>query len=289
MSVRQWGRVVEVTISGKAGSLVVRDLKIDFNVAKGIGSSQNEATVSIWNLTASHRKQLGDEFDKIELKVGYKDGPLSSIFKGSIRDSTDTKDSPDIQSEIECGDGDEAIEKGAASKTFGKGVRPKEIVEYLIGQLPGVAKGELKGLDDLPAYKRPVTVFGYAAAELDKIGRQHRLYWSVQNGTAQVLKNDEVLPGTTVISSDTGMIGIPQTTDKGIKVRCLLNPSVAPGRQIDVRSDYLDEESGRDKRKTDQGGGIFRVSQVTFNGTNEGDDWYAEIEANRVEGGKVVR
>jgi hypothetical protein len=286
---RQWGRVVEVTISGKAGSLTVRDLKIDFDISKGIGSSQNEAKVSIWNLTKSHRKQLGDELDKIELKVGYKDGPLSTIFKGSIRDSTDTKESPDIQSEIECGDGDEAIGKGSASKTFAKGTKPREIVDYLIGQLPGVSKGEMKGLDDLPAYKRPVTVFGYAAAELDKIGRQHRLYWSIQDGTAQVLKNDAVLPGVTLISSETGMIGVPQTNDKGITVKTLLNPEIAPGRQIDVRSDFLDEESGRDKRKTDEGGGIFRVSQVKFVGSNEGDDWYVEIEANRVEGGKVVR
>ncbi|KRE07465.1 hypothetical protein ASE63_22460 [Bosea sp. Root381] len=278
-----------MTISGKAGTLTVRDLKIDFSVSKGIGSSQNEAKISIWNLTKSHRKQLGDELDKIELKVGYKDGPLSTIFKGSIRDSTDTKDSPDIESAIDCGDGDEAVSKGAASKTFKKGTKPKEIVEYLVGQLPGVAKGEMKGLDDLPAYKRPVTVFGHAAAELDKIGRQHRLYWSIQDGTAQVLKNNEMLPGVTVISEDTGMIGIPQTTDKGIRVKTLLNPNIAPGRQIDVRSGFLDEGSGRDKSKTDQGGGIFRVSQVTFTGTNEGDDWYAEIEANRAEGGKVVR
>lgn len=286
---RQWGRVVEVTISGKGGSLTVRDLKIDFDISKGIGSSQNEAKVSIWNLTKSHRKQLGDELDKIELKVGYKDGPLSTIFKGSIRDSTDTKESPDIQSEIECGDGDEAIGKGSASKTFAKGTKPREIVDYLIGQLPGVSKGEMKGLDDLPPYKRPVTVFGYAAAELDKIGRQHRLYWSIQDGIAQVLKNDAVLPGVTLISSDTGMIGVPQTNDKGITVKTLLNPEIAPGRQIDVRSDFLDEGSGRDKRKTDEGGGIFRVSQVKFVGSNEGDDWYVEIEANRVEGGKVVR
>ena len=286
---RQWIRQVEVTVSGKGGSLTVRDLKIDFNISKGMGSSQNEAKISIWNLTKSHRRMLGEEYDKIELKVGYRGGAMSTIFKGDIRDSGDTKDGPDIQSTIECGDGDKAIANGSVSKTFPAGTKPKQVAEHLISQLPGIAKGELKGLDNLPAYKRPVSFFGYAAAALDKLGRQHRLYWSIQDGTAQVLKHDEVLSGTTVISSETGMIGIPEQTDKGVKVKALLNPNIQPGRQIDVRSGFLDESSGRDKRATDQGGGIFRVSQVTFNGTNEGEEFFVEIEASRVEAGKAVK
>lgn len=289
MSVRQWWRVVEVTVSGKAGTLAVRDLKIDFEVAKGIGSKQNTATISIWNLTASHRKQLGEEFDKIELKVGYKAGPLSTIFKGNIRDVTHTKETADVKSAMECGDGDEAFSKGAVSKTFPSGTKPKEIVDYLAGEMPGATKGEMKGIDDLPAYKRPVTLYGWSWSEMDKIGREHGFYWSIQNGQVEAVKNDQVLQGTTVLSSETGMLTIPEITDKGVKIKALLNPEIAPGRQIDVRSDFLDEESGRDKRKTDQGGGIFRVSDVKFSGSTRSEEYYVEAEASRVEGGKVVK
>jgi hypothetical protein len=289
VSVRQWGRVAEVTVSGKAGTLTVRELKIDFSVSKGIGSKQNTATIAVWNLTKSHRKQLGEEFDTIELKVGYKSGALSTIFKGSIRDVTHTKDTADVKSEMECGDGDEAFSKGAVSKTFPAGTKPKQIVDYLAGEMPGATKGETKGIDDLPAYKRPVSLFGWSWSEMDKIGREHGFYWSIQNGQIEAVKNDQTLQGTTIVSSETGMIGIPEITDKGVKIKALLNPNIAPGRQIDVRSDFLDEESGRDKRKTDEGGGIFRVSDVTFSGTNEGQDWYVEAEGSRVEGGKVVR
>ncbi|WP_377838697.1 phage protein [Bosea sp. UC22_33] len=289
MSVRQWWRIVEVTVSGKAGTLTVRDLKIDFEVSKGIGSKQNTATISIWNLTASHRKQLGEEFDKIELKVGYKAGPLSTIFKGNIRDVTHTKETADVKSAMECGDGDEAFSKGAVSKTFPSGTKPKEIVDYLAGEMPGATKGEMKGIDDLPAYKRPVTLFGWSWSEMDKIGREHGFYWSIQNGQVEAVKNDQVLQGTTVLSSETGMLSIPEITDKGVKIKALLNADIAPGRQIDVRSDFLDEDSGRDKRKTDQGGGIFRVSDVTFSGSTRSEEYYVEAEASRVEGGKVVK
>jgi hypothetical protein len=280
---------VRVKVSGKAGSLTVDKLKIEFSVTKTIGSKQNEATISIWNLTKSHRKQLGEEYDRIELEAGYEGGPIATIFKGSIRDATHTKESADVKSEIECGDGDEGIRKGAVSKTFPAGTKPKAIIDYLVGEMPGVTKGEMKGLDDLPAYKRPVSVYGWAARELDKLGREHSFYWSSQNNEIQAVKNDEVLSGTTVISKESGLIGIPEVTDKGCKVKCLLNPGIAPGKMVDVRSDFLDEESGRDKRKSDEGGGTFRVSSCTFSGTNRGEEFYVEVEANRVEGKKVVK
>lgn len=294
---RQWLRRVQATITGKGGSFTVNgadvalteQLKVDFSVSKGIGSKQNTATISIWNLTASHRKQLGEEFDTIELKVGYRDGDLSTIFKGNIRDVTHTKETADVKSEMECGDGDEAYSKGAVSKTFPSGTKPKEVVDYLAGEMPGATKGEMKGIDDLPAYKRPISLYGWSWSEMDKLGREHGFYWSIQNGQIEAVKNDRALQGTTVISRETGMLGIPEITDKGVKIKALLNPKVAPGRLIDVRSDFLDEESGRDKRKSDEGGGIFRVSDVTFSGTNRGDEFHVEAEGSRVEGDKVVK
>jgi hypothetical protein len=289
MSVRQWKRVVEVTISGKAGTLTVRDLTITFSVSKSIGSKQNTATISIMNLTKSHRRQIGEEFDKIELKAGYEGGPLSTIFKGDIRDVETTREDKDIKSEMDCGDGDEGIGKGAVSKTFPAGTKPKAIVEYLQKEMPGTSLGEMKGIDDLPAYKRPVSLYGWAAREMDKLGREHGFYWSVQDGAVQAVKNDQVLNGTTVVSKETGMIGSPSVTDKGVKVKALLNPEIAPGRTIDVRSDFLDEESGKDKRKSDDGGGLFRVSEVTFSGTNRGEEFYVEAEGNRIEAGKVIK
>lgn len=289
MSYRQWKRVVEVTVSGKAGSITVRDLKIEFSVSKSIGSKQNTATISIWNLTKSHRRQLGEEFDKIELKAGYAEGGVSTIFKGSIRDVTHTKESADIKSEMDCGDGDEGIGKGAVSKTFPAGTKPKAIIEHIVGEMPDTTKGEMKGIDELPAYKRPVSIYGWGFRELDKLGREHGFYWSIQNGEFQAVKNDKTLQGTTLVSKETGMVGIPEVTDKGCKVKALLNPNIAPGRMIDVRSDFLDEASGKDKRKSDDGGGIFRVADVTFSGTNRGEEFYVEAEGNRVEAGKVVK
>lgn len=289
MSERQWLRVVRATFEGKGGKLTVENLRMQFTVEKSIGSKQNTATLSVWNLTASHRKQLGDEFDKVTIEAGYKGGNIGVIFKGDVSDVTTTRDEADIQSEIECGDGDKAIQKGAASKTFPKGTKPKEIVEHLAKTLPDVSMGEIKGLDDLPATTRPYSVFGFSWRELDTLGRAHGFYWSIQNGEFQAVKADKALGEVAVISKETGMIGIPNITDKGVKVTCLLNPTLAPGKVIKVRSSFLDEASARDKRDSDEGGGKFRIASVTFTGGNREDPFYCEIEANRLSGEKVEK
>jgi hypothetical protein len=295
---RLFGRIIRVTVSGKAGSATFigdqspeAGLQIAFTTQATLGSKPNSGTVTITNLSKARRNMLGEEYDSLTLEVGYKDSGPQVLLKGDIRDVAHAKTSPDITTTIEVGDGDQAFEKGKASKTFPAGTKPKEIVEYLRKQMPGLAKGEVKGLDELPATKRPTTVYGHAYRELDTLGRQHGFYWSIQNGKFQALKSDEHLGGNILISGETGLLGVPTPTDKGCKVTTLIIPGLAPGKLIDVRSDFIDTGAGqgREKRSTDAGGGLFRIATIAYAGSSREDDFTAEIEANRVQGDKVKK
>lgn len=295
---RLFGRIIRVTVSGKAGSATFigdqspeAGLQISFTTTHTLGSKPNSGTVTITNLTPARRNMLGEEYDSLTLEVGYKDSGPQVLLKGDIRDVAHAKTSPDITTTIEVGDGDQAFEKGKASKTFPAGTKPKEIVEYLRKQMPGLAKGEIKGLDELPATKRPTTVYGHAYRELDTLGRQHGFYWSIQNGKFQALKSDEHLGGNILITPESGMLGVPTPTDKGVKVTTLIIPGLAPGKRIDVRSDFIDTGAGqsREKRSTDAGGGLFRIATIAYAGSSREDDFTAEIEANRVQGDKVKK
>ncbi|TQI72895.1 hypothetical protein FHT98_0615 [Bosea sp. AK1] len=293
----QFMRQVEVTIEGKAGALVINgpdvalteQLKVDFSGKLTIGSSQNTGTVTIWNLTRSNRAKLGEEFDQLTLKVKYEKGESGILIKGSIRDVTNKLDGADVSSEIEIGDGDEAVNKSGVSKSFPAGTKPKEVASYIVGQMAKVTPGPMVGIDDLPAYTKPIAVFGYAKRELDTLGREHGFYWSIQSGTAEIVKADRFIDDVTILSKATGLLNTPEETDKGIKVRCLINPRIKPNRVIDVRSDFQDEGSGRDKTKSDQGGGLFRVATIDFSGSNRAQEFYFDIEANRIQGNKVVK
>jgi hypothetical protein len=293
---RQFGRIIRVTVSGKGGSATFdgsqspeAGLKIEFSCTRTLGSKPNSGTVTVTNLSKDRRNKLGEEYDKLTLEVGYKDRGYTTLIEGDIRDVAHAKTSPDITTTIEIGDGDKAFEQGKASKTFKAGTKPKEIIEYLRDQMPGLKKGEIKGLDDLPATKRPTTVYGHAYREMDTLGRQHKFYWSIQNGKFQAMKSDEHLGGNILISSETGMLGAPTATDKGCTVTTLYNPELQPGRTIDVRSDFLDQGSGRDKRASDAGGGIFRISTISFSGGSRSEEFNCEVEGNRVQGEKVKK
>lgn len=295
---RLFGRIIRVTVEGDGGSATfIGDqspepgLSISGTCTQTIGSKQNAGTVTIKNLSQARRNMLGNEYDKVTVEFGWKGMAPWVLFSGDIRDVSHTKTSPEIETAIEVGDGDKAIGKGKASKTFPAGTKPKDIVEYLRKQMPGIAKGEIKGLDDLPATKRPTTVYGYAYRELDTIGRQHGFYWSLQNGKMQAVKADEHLGGSTIISQETGLLGSVTPTDKGVKFTCLIQPGIEPGRMVDVRSAFLDTGTGKgkDKRTTDAGGGLFRVASVAYTIASRDDECTAEVEANRIQNGKVVK
>jgi hypothetical protein len=310
MAHRQWLRSLKLTIKGKSSSVAITDLAIEFDVTKGIGSKPNPATIKVTNLSKDTRNRLGRELDELELEAGYEGGAIDIIYKGYVRDvvsthgqrwstgknekkegggkSAGTKPEADIVTTITCGDGDKAYKEGICSKTFPASTKPKEIVDYLSGEMPGTTKGKIKGLDDLPAYKRPVTVFGSTADELDKLGREHKFYWSIQDGQFEAVKNDQSHNETIKLNKDSGMIGFPSVTDKGIELVALLNPKIKPGRIIDVESGFIDQGNQQQRGSTDDGGGLFRVSECQFTGGNRKNDYYVKIKALRVQGKKVV-
>ena len=69
----------------------------------------------------------------------------------------------------------------------------------------------------------------------------------------------------------------------------LIDTRIIPGRLVDVRSDFLDTKSGRDKRSSDDGGGKFRVATANFSGDSRDAPFFVEVEAHRVQGEKVKK
>lgn len=266
------------------GGIATHELKIAFEVSKGIESSQNTATISIWNLNEGHRNSVGKELDDIMLEAGYTPpgggSNVGIIFKGQIRDVEHRRDGADIITEISCGDGDKAFRRATISKTFPKGTPVKEVVEELYQQLEkeGIDRGEWKFPEDMPDYKRPYSMCGSCTRELDTIGRGRGFYWSSQNGVMEIIPADGFVGGIVLITPRTGMVGTPTLTDNGVKVSALLNPEVRPGRRVRIESETLEMNAE---------GGEYRVSQCTYSGDNRDGDFVVDIHGEAVKGGKV--
>lgn len=286
---RQYLRKARVTFNNGAlivnpGGINLHEMKIEFNVSKGLESSQNTASISIWNLKEAHRNAVGKELDDVVLEAGYLPpeggGNVGIIFAGQMRDVEHKRDGPDIITTISCGDGDKAFRRATISKTFPAGTKVETVVEEIFKQMEaeGLKRGEWKFPDDMPPFKRPYSMCGSCAREMDRLGRSRGFYWSSQNGVMEVVPGDGTIGGVVLISPQSGMVDTPTITDNGVKVSALLNPEIRPGRRVRIESDVLEMNAE---------GGVYRVSQCTFRGSNRDGDFIVEIHGEAVKGGKV--
>lgn len=287
----QYLRKVRLTAKGSGASLKLNeggtnlhDLKIAFSITKGISSTQNAAQIKIWNLSQSSRNGLGKELDDITLEAGYLPpdggGNVSIIFKGQIRDVEHSRDGADIITTLSCGEGDKAYRNSMISKTYKAGTAVKTVLEdiYKEFEKEGVTKGEWKLPEDIKDFKRPYSVCGTCKREADQLGKSNEFYWSVQNGTMEVIPSNGYIGSVVLINAQTGLVDTPTITDNGIKFKALLNPAVRPNRRVRVESQVLEMNSEDSE---------YRVGQVTYQGDNRDGDFIIDVTGESIKGKKV--
>lgn len=288
---QQWLRKARVTFSGSKGLYTInpspdvyQELRISFSVSRGISGSANTFEINLWNLSPDHRNRIGREFDDVTLEAGYippgESGNVGIISKGQVRDVEHKRVGPDIVTSVSCGDGDAAYRKATISKTIPSGTPIPDVVEQLYKELEtqGIDKGEWVFPDDIRTLKRPYSMCGGCARELNLLGRSNGFYWSIQNQIMEIIPGNGSLPGMVQIDQSSGMIDTPTITDNGVKVKALLNPQIRPNRQIQIISETL-ELNGSDN--------IYRVSQVDFKGDNMNGNFIAIVHGESINENKV--
>ncbi|WP_116082121.1 hypothetical protein [Tropicimonas sp. IMCC34011] len=287
----QYLRKVRLTAVGSSGLVINagqgggEDLKIGFSVSRSLSSSANDASIQIWNLSEGHRNAMGRELEDVRLEAGYLppdgDDQTGVIFAGQIREVRHEKQDGDIITTLDCGDGDRALRRADVSKTFPAGTPVQDVIDYVRGRFEeyGVTTGEVVLSDKARgAFARPYSMAGPARREMDRLGRATRSYWSLQNGTFEMIPGDGYIGTILRFDAATGLIGVPTITDNGVSAEVLLNPEIRPGRRVQIVSEHC-EVPGEDN--------IVRVSAVTFAGDNRDGNFIARIEGEAVSGGKV--
>lgn len=260
------------------------ELRVAFQVSRGISGSPNTFDIRIWNLNRDHRNSIGREYESVQLEVGYVPpeggGNVGVIAKGRIRDYQHDREGPDIITTVSCGDGDLAYRRATISKTIPKNTPLPEVVDELYKEMEkqGISKGEMKFPEKTQTHKRPYSMCGSCTREMDTLGRSNGFYWSIQNETLEVIPSDGYLPGSIYISADTGMVGTPTITDNGVKVNALINPDARPNRLMVVDSEVL-EMNAQDN--------TYRISQVDFDGDNQEGDFVMSLHGEAMSGGKI--
>lgn len=259
------------------GTLNVDNLRVQFDCSHTIKPEANKASVRIFNLNESSRKQLEMlPTLPVQIKCGYGDDPPSLIFLGDLRTVAHRLDGGDVVTEVRSGDKEEKLAESRINKAYPTGTPLATIIQDIaftlavnpgnLGQALAVARSKGTSNVVLPV---GTVIAGPSARELTHMLDSIGYLWWIQDGALTVIDRKGFLAGTaTLLTPETGLIGSPSVDAKGkMSCDCLILPDLRPGRLIVLKSKFLS--------------GQYRISKVSFKGDTHGSDWIASIDGEK--------
>lgn len=302
-SVRQWKRVCEVLVGKQGSGLLVRDLRIKFEIVKASDATPNTADIKIYNLAPSNEEKVKKEFDEVLVNAGYQGNQLM-IFRGNIKHVYRYRDGSDYITQILAADGDTDYRNAIMHETLAAGTTDEQLIKRAVATMPNTTLGYAEVVGKVR--RRGKVVSGNTRDVLSKYTRDSDFSWSIQDGQLVIVPTDGVLPDeAVVIRANTGMIGAPEVNDKGVSAKCLLNPTIKVNGRIQLDNNSIKAKVQAnvplDKTKKETEGeparldpdGIYKVLKVVHNGDTRANEWYTTIESlalgTPAKKGKVVK
>lgn len=267
--------------------------------------SPNNCEIRVFNLSESTMRQVRGEYSEVVLQAGYANGNFGVVFRGTVRHYRIGKlDAKTSYLDILASDGELGYNNAIVSTSLSRGATVQEQLDAIMAGFKqwGIELG-YNGMNpgDAMALMRGKVNFGLARVALNSVAQTTGTTWSIQDGRINILPLDGYLPGQAVVlNRDTGLIGRPEQTAEGVRVRCLLNPKILPGKlvQIDQSSVNRQVVAGGNPSNLAYNSntrpqflpsvtadGLYRVFVSEHSGDIRGTPWYTDLvclAANRM-------
>lgn len=264
-------------------------LRCTFSIKRSDAQSPNTAEIVVYNLADATARRVRDEFTRVVLSAGYGENE-GAIFEGTIKQvRLGRENGTDTTLMISAGDGDVAYTHGVVSTTLAAGASQGDQVSAAVAGMGehGVALGHVSGLP-ATALPRGKVMYGMSRDYLRQSAESSDATWSIQDGRVQVIPRRGVLPGSAVVlTAATGLVGMAEQTDKGVRAKCLLNPAIRVGGLVMIDNASVLEaalpapsksgEKEADKPAAIAADGLYRVLVVEYEGDTYGNDWYSVL------------
>lgn len=244
---RLYGRKISLLVGDAQGNgLDLSQLEIQFSVTSACKQTPRKLEFRLYNVAPGTQARLKSEFLQVALSAGYTNGPFGLIFGGLITQvHVGREDACDSFVDVVAVDGDYAYNFSVVNVTLKAGSTAKDERDALIASLKANAseqdmpKGSYKlgYCADLPSQQtiRAKTLYGCTTDHLRRFAANIGAQWRLEGGSIDFIPKLGIIPGDAVVlSSKTGMIGIPQLTPDGVVVTCLLNPNIRTGRALKI-------------------------------------------------------
>lgn len=289
---QQYGRKVSVIVGPASGEAIeLSDFRVSFQIRRGDVQTPNTADVRIYNLSEQTANRIRKEFTRIVVQAGY-EGNFGLIFDGTIKQVRKGRDNQtENYVEITAADGDRAYNFSTLALSLAAGSTPSDAVQAFIKSMAdaGIESGYVPQLSESGCVRGRV-FYGMARDELRDFSNANNCAWSIQDGKFTLIPLKGYIPGEVpVLSSDSGLIGMPEQSESGIKVRCLLNPSLKIGRCIKIDNATVNQmrlgvDIGSQARnqfllntvKTNSDG-LYYVMLAEHSGDTRSNDFYTEL------------
>ena len=276
-----------IVADAKGNGLDLASLRIVFKVKKSSAQTPNAAIIRVYNLSDNTAKQIRDEFQSVTLQAGYQSN-FGLIFKGNIKQVRfGRENSTDTYVDIAAGDGDQSYNFSTISTTLSAGSQQTDQINAAINTMTpnGVTTGFIDDIDSI-ILPRGKVMYGMSRDYLRQSTESTDTTWSIQNEQIQIVKRTSVAPDPVVVlTSKTGLVGVPELTNDGVSARCLLNPLIRIGGIININQrDIADAKLSNvsndlqvNSAPQTTADGLYRVLVAEFNGDTFGNDWYTDI------------
>lgn len=249
------------------------NLAVSVSGSKTSNSSQADCTVKLTNLSKETRNYLLTEtspFNKnsskkrIIVQAGRESTGVVRLFEGDITKASISQP-PDIVITITAKAGN-ALKSKIVSQTFAEQAKLSEIAKKVSEDL------ELSLL--FQATDKNIRSYSYtgpALKQIEKLGEMGNVNAYMDEQYLVVKDSDKPLMGRRkILNTETGMIGIPEITEKGIKIKFLFDTNVSLGGELKVESDLNPAVNG-----------IYTIYKLDFSLSNHSTDFYWTAEAKR--------
>lgn len=267
-------RIISVTIELRGQTKTYSSpLNIKATGTKYGNSLQNEATISIDNLDKETQDYLLTETSpynlnktpkRVTLKAGRESYGTSIIYVGNVTNVT-VSQPPDITTTLKCLTGN-----------FVKGniITRNQPGSATLKQISAQIAQDTDTVLNFQTQDKNVSNYSYAGGALKQVelaGQMGNYNVFIDDNTLVV--KDAFIPlsnSTRILSAETGMIGIPEFTEQGIKVKFLLDNQTKLGSGLDIRSNVYPTANG-----------IYAIYKLSFDIASRDVPFYYIAEAAR--------
>lgn len=248
-------------------------------VASGVkyaNANQNECEVKIDNLDKPTRDYLltaTSPFNKnktrkiLTVEAGRVSTGYSLVFQGDITTAQGAQP-PDISMRIKAAAGDFA--KGDIIARSQPGLTPLQNIASRVAQDLGLSLNFQATAKQIANY----TYTGSAVKQVEQLGVMGHVNAYIDDRALVVKDFNAPLSGRTrELNLDTGLIGIPEFTEVGIKVRMLFDNQTTLGSALNITS-----------KMNPAANGLYTVFKLTFDLASRDTAFYYIAEATRSDG-----